>query len=92
VLAFFIFIVLSTLRLNPWLCALSGAVASTTYLAAAWHLGWRPPVAGIPAAITQSNISMNAIILFAGGMVAAGVAGQIRKHVRAALRERPQVT
>jgi serine phosphatase RsbU (regulator of sigma subunit) len=87
VLAFFIFIILSTLRLNPWICALSGAVASTTYLFTAWHLGWRLPVPGIPAPVTQTNVTLNAIVLFAGGLVAAGVAGQIRKHVRAALRE-----
>jgi serine phosphatase RsbU (regulator of sigma subunit) len=87
VLAFFIFIILSTLRLNPWICALSGIVASATYLFASWHLGWRPPIPGIPAPITQSNVSLNAIILLAGGLVAAGVAGQIRKHVQAALRE-----
>jgi hypothetical protein len=30
---------------------------------------------------------LNAITLFVGGLVAAGVAGQIRKHVQAALRE-----
>lgn len=87
VLAFFIFIILSTLRLNPFVSALSGVVASATYLFASWHLGWRLPVPGIPAPITQSNVSLNAIILFAGGLVAAGVAGQIRKHVQAALRE-----
>ena len=87
VLAFFIFIILSTLRLNPWICVLSGTVAATTYLFACWHLGWRPPVPGIPAPITQSNVSLNAIILFVGGLVAAGVAGQIRRHVQAALRE-----
>ena len=70
VLAFFIFIILSTLRLNPWICVLSGTVAATTYLFACWHLGWRPPVPGIPAPITQSNVSLNAIILFVGGLVA----------------------
>jgi adenylate cyclase len=38
-LVFFIFIILSTLRLNFWICILSGAVAIVTYLAAALYLG-----------------------------------------------------
>jgi serine phosphatase RsbU (regulator of sigma subunit) len=87
VLIFFLFIILFTLRLNLWICLLSGAVASLTYLFAAFHLGWRPPVPGIPATVTQTNVSMNAIILLTGGIVSATVARQIRKHVEAALRE-----
>jgi serine phosphatase RsbU (regulator of sigma subunit) len=87
ILIFFLFIILFTLRLNPWICLLSGVVASVTYLAAAYHLGWRPPVPGIPAPVTQTNVGMNAIILLTGGIIAAAVARQIRRHVEAALRE-----
>lgn len=87
ILVFFIFIILSTLRLNPWIGALSGTVASVTYLCAALYLGWRPPIPGIPAPVTQSGVSLNAIMLLVGGVVAGAVAGQIRKHVQAALRE-----
>ena len=87
VLLFFLFIILFTLRLNLWICLLSGAVASLTYLAAAFHLGWRPPVPGILAPATQTNVVMNAVILLTGGIVAGAVARQIRKHVEAALRE-----
>jgi serine phosphatase RsbU (regulator of sigma subunit) len=87
ILVFFIFIILSTLRLSPWIGALSGFVASVTYLCAALYLGWRPPVLGVPARITQSGVSLNAITLLVGGIVAGAVAGQIRKHVQAALRE-----
>jgi serine phosphatase RsbU (regulator of sigma subunit) len=86
-LAFFIFIIMSTLRLNPWLSLLSGFVASTTYLCAALYLGWRPPVPGAPAVITQSAVSLNAVTLLFAGVVAGVVTGQIREHVRAALRE-----
>ena len=39
VLVFFIFIILSTLRLNPGICLLSGVVACVTYFAAALYLG-----------------------------------------------------
>jgi serine phosphatase RsbU (regulator of sigma subunit) len=87
VLIFFIFIILSTLRLNFWICVLSGAVSSVTYLSAALYLGWRPPVPGIPAPVTQTNVDLNAIILFTGGIVAGAVAMKVRKHVDAALRE-----
>jgi serine phosphatase RsbU (regulator of sigma subunit) len=87
VLVFFIFIVLSTLRLSLWIGILSGAVASATYLCAALYLGWRPPVPGTPAPITQTSVTLNAITLLLGGIVAGAVAAQIRKHVQAALRE-----
>jgi hypothetical protein len=86
-LVFFIFIILSTLRLNPWIGALSGTVAAVTYICAAMYLGWRPPLPGAPAPVTQTSVSLNAITLLVGGMVAGAVAGQIRKHVQSALRE-----
>ncbi len=86
-LVFFIFIILSTLRLTPWISWLSGAVASATYISAALYLGWRPPTFGRPAPVAQANVSLNAITLFVGGAIAGAVAGQIRKHVQAALRE-----
>jgi serine phosphatase RsbU (regulator of sigma subunit) len=86
-LIFFLFIILFTLRLTPSICLLSGAIASFSYLAAAYHLGWRPPVPGIAPLVTQTNVVTNAIILLTGGIVAASVARQIRKHVEAALRE-----
>src|SRR5205807_8813583 len=84
---FFIFIISSTLRLRRWISGLSGIVASLTYLCAALYLGWRPPIPGVPAQVTQSSVSLNAITLLVGGIVAGAVAGQIRQHVQAALRE-----
>jgi serine phosphatase RsbU (regulator of sigma subunit) len=87
VLVFFIFIILSTLRLSAWISILSGAVASITYLCAAWYLGWRPPLPGTPAPVTQTTVTLNAITLLGGGIVAGAVAQQIRRHVEAALQE-----
>jgi serine phosphatase RsbU (regulator of sigma subunit) len=87
ILVFFVFIILSTLRLSPWIGILSGIVASSSYICAALYLGWRPAVRGISAPVTQSGVSLNAITLFIGGVVAAAVAREIRKHVQAALRE-----
>lgn len=87
VLVFFIFIILSTLRLASWISYLTGLVAVISYLLAALQLGWRPPVPGTSAPVTQTAVPIYAITLLAGGIIAGIVAGQIRRHVMAALRE-----
>jgi len=85
---FFLFIILSTLRLNPWACRLSGFVAATTYLAAAVHLGWRPVLdGGVSVLSPQRAVVGYAMAFLIGGVVAGAVAREIRKHVNAALRE-----
>lgn len=86
-LLFFVFIILSILRLDPWICRLAGITAAFTYLAAAVYLGWVPPMPGHLAPVTQTDVSLYAIILLVSGFIAGGVAGEIRKHVQAALRE-----
>jgi len=86
-LAFGIFITLSTLRLKPWISIFSGVIAAISYGGAALYLGWRPPVIGTPASMAQSAVSLNAITLLATGLVAGAITGEIRKHVHAALRE-----
>src|SRR5262252_144885 len=73
-LGFFIFIILSTLRLTSWICVLSGATAAVTYFLAALHLGWRPPIPGVAALPSQTNVTSNAILLLVGGGVAGVVA------------------
>jgi serine phosphatase RsbU (regulator of sigma subunit) len=87
-LLFFIFIILSTLRLDPRLCRFSGIVAALSYLCASTYLGWHP-------AFRDGTLLLNphkavfgyaAILIFAG-VVAGAVAGEIRKHVDAALHE-----
>lgn len=86
-LLFFIFIILSILRLNPWICWLAGVTATVSYLAAAVYLGWTPPTPGVPSPVTRTDVSLYAILLLVAGFIAAGVAREIRKHVEAALRE-----
>ena len=86
-LLFFVFIILSILRLDPWICRLAGITSAASYLAAAVYLGWIPPTPGHPAPVTQTDVSLYAIILLVSGFIAGGVAGEIRKHVEAALRE-----
>lgn len=87
VLVFGIFIVLSTLRLKPWISILSGSVAAVSYICAALYLGWRPPAIGVPASTIQSAVPLNALILFATGIIAAAITREIRTHLQAALRE-----
>ena len=87
VLVFFIFIILSTLRLASWNSYLTGVVAVVSYVLAALQLGWRPPVPGVPAPITQTTVPIYALTLLVAGIIAGIVAGQIRQHVMAALRE-----
>jgi hypothetical protein len=88
VLAFFPFIILSTLRLNPWISRLAGLVASASYLAAAFHLGWRPSLEDLRGhSVTQTAVGFYALILMSSGFVAGAVSTEIRKHVKVALRE-----
>jgi serine phosphatase RsbU (regulator of sigma subunit) len=87
VLTFFIFIILSTLRLTEWICYLCGFVASGSYIMAAWHLGYRPPVPGTSAPPAETAVGLYGVVLLASGLVAGMVARQIRQHVIAALRE-----
>ena len=87
-LGFFLFIILSTLRLNPWAGRLCGFVSAATYLAAAVHLGWRPILGGGGSLFSPQRAVVGYAIAFViGGLVAGVVAGEIRKHVNAALRE-----
>lgn len=87
-LAFFVFIILSTLRLNPRACRLSGLVAAVTYLAAAVYLGWRPPLSGGTSVLSPPKAVVGyAMALVICGFVAGAVAGEGRKYVDAALRE-----
>jgi K+-sensing histidine kinase KdpD len=88
VLVFFVFIILSTLRLNPVACRLSGAVSAASYLAAALYLGWRPTLDGGASLLApEKSVVAYAVILVVAGFVAGAVAGEIRKQVEAALLE-----
>jgi serine phosphatase RsbU (regulator of sigma subunit) len=87
-LVFFLFIIVSTLRLNPWACRLCGFVAAVTYLVAAFRLGWRPVLSGGTSLFSPPRAVVSyAIAFLIGGLVAGAVAREIRKHVDAALRE-----
>ena len=86
-LAFFPLILMSVLRLRPWLCFFSGIVSTLGYLAAAYYVGWHF-IAGLGGyTVTQTAVAYFSLLLLASGVLAAGVAKEIRTHVEAALRE-----
>jgi serine phosphatase RsbU (regulator of sigma subunit) len=86
-LAYFFFIILSTLRLSPTLSVLTGALSAAGYLAAVFYTVINYPSAGNAAEFSTAVYFIYAGVIFASGVVAAFVAGQIRNHVAAALRE-----
>jgi serine phosphatase RsbU (regulator of sigma subunit) len=88
VLLYFLVITLSTLRLSPTLSMLTGFASAIGYLSVALFVESRLP--GATRASTtfpRPSYVIYAAVILAGGIVAAAVAGQIRNHVLAALRE-----
>ena len=88
ILVYFVFIVLSTLRLRPILSVLTGVFSTVGYLSAivytfVRHPSPEPAEVAFPLAVYLTH----AAVILIGGVVAGGVAGQIREHVAAALRE-----
>jgi serine phosphatase RsbU (regulator of sigma subunit) len=87
-LGFFVFIILSTLRLSPWDCWIAGIASALNYFIASWHLGWRPDYSmGTSVFAPSRSVLGYAIGLIIAGVVAGAVANEIRKHVLAALHE-----
>ena len=86
VLVYLLFILLSTLRLNPVLSFLTGLMSSVGYLlivlAQINH-----PMDVVPDGFTNSIYFIYASLILLGGVIAAGVSRQIRGYVAAALRE-----
>ncbi|HSE99049.1 MAG TPA: PP2C family protein-serine/threonine phosphatase, partial [Blastocatellia bacterium] len=87
VFLYFLFIILSTLRLSPFLSFLTGLMSALGYIAVTFYVRrqYPSPVAG-PSDFTLYHFIYAGLIL-AGGIISAVVAGQIRNHVHAALRK-----
>ena len=83
VLLYFLFIILSTLRLSPGLCILTGLAAVAGYLVVTFSIGIKDD--GAPGGVPM--YLLYAVLIYGGGVVAAIVASQIRSHVFAALSE-----
>ena len=88
VLVYLLFIILSTLRLSPMLSLLTGVFSALGYLAVTFYTFARYPISDAGVAVFPSSVYFfYAGLILAGGIIAAAVAGQIRSHVLAALRE-----
>lgn len=88
VMVYFLFIILSTLRLSPGLTVLTGFLSALSYLMVAFYAaGNFESSAARLAAFPRAVYYVYAILILVGGILAAVVAGQIRGHVAAALRE-----
>jgi adenylate cyclase len=77
---YFIFVILSILRLSPWLCVFTGTVAMVEYIALSTHL--LRDVDPSTLSITESLAMFwtRAQIIFAAGIVAAFVSRQLRRQ------------
>lgn len=88
VLVYVLFIILSTLHLDPKLCRLAGVFSTAGYAAASMYAFVRFPevAAGGKLFAYSTSFSYSAFLLL-GGFAAGAVAYQIRLHVVAALHE-----
>jgi serine phosphatase RsbU (regulator of sigma subunit) len=88
VMVYFLFIILSTLRLSPSLTVLTGLLSALGYLMVAYYAAAKfdSSVARL-AALPRAVYFIYAGLILVGGILAAGVAERIRHHVAAALRE-----
>ena len=88
VLAYFLFIVLSTLHLNPVLSWLAGGFSAAGYVAVAIYAFHLLQVGATREKLLTYGTSFSySAFLLLGGFAAGAVAYQIRLHVIAALRE-----
>ena len=82
-LVYFIFIILSTLRLDFWLSAFTGFVAAAELFAMAMH--YKPLVNPDPEPEIYYHLARS-LVLFAGGLLAGAVGVQLRRGFAASIR------
>jgi len=85
---YYLFIVLSALRLDVWICVFTGAVAAAQYLTISLFFIAQPGSDVMPAVLTSPgmNIGRAAVIMLAG-IATAFVTLQIRRRITNALSE-----
>jgi serine phosphatase RsbU (regulator of sigma subunit) len=88
VLTYFLFISLSTLRLNPTLARLSGLCSAAGYSAVAIYVFANYPAPDLGTGVYPIEFYVgNVVVILVAGLVAGEVARQIQGHVGAALRD-----
>ena len=88
IILYFLFIILSTLRLSPGLTLLTGFLSALGYLVVTFYVQLR--LSDSAAAAERFPFPVYLVyagLILAAGIIAAAVARQIRGYVRAALRE-----
>src|ERR1044072_3987178 len=84
VLIYFLLIILSTLRLSPILTTLTGVLSALGYLFVTFYtISFHPDSDALPRTV----YFIYAALILTAGIIAAVVAGRIRSHVVAALRQ-----
>jgi serine phosphatase RsbU (regulator of sigma subunit) len=92
VLAYFLFVILSTLRLSPILARLTGIFSAAGYALVVGGVFLLYPVPEVRQGMQPVEFYVgNTVMILAAGLLAGGVARQIRLHVGAALREAREV-
>ncbi|HZZ43809.1 MAG TPA: SpoIIE family protein phosphatase, partial [Tepidisphaeraceae bacterium] len=87
VAVYFFFIILSTLRLSPLLSIIAGLVSSLGYMGVYGATVWLAPRNDYRDFMPERVFVLFGVMLAGAGVLAAGVARQIRRHVIAALAE-----
>jgi serine phosphatase RsbU (regulator of sigma subunit) len=88
VLVYFLFVILSTLRLNPGLSRMCGGFSAAGYAAVSiYTFAMFPEVAANQRLFIYGTFLSNSAVLLIGGMTAGEVSRQISRYVLAALRE-----
>ncbi len=79
--AYAFFVILSVLRLNPWICLTTGLSAAITYIAFVYHIMGtnQPPYPSL--LFTMPNHFVKAFFILGGAAIAGFVASQLRQRV-----------
>lgn len=87
-----VFITLTALRLDPWLCVFSGAVAGLGYLGLYHGMQAEVEASRFAGAFSSSNLSFfgRSFLIFLIGVGAAFVAWEVRKRMERALQLQEQ--
>ena len=87
VFLYFIFIILSTLRLSPGMSLATGVLSALGYVAVVFYVRGSYADADDGTSVLPFRYLIYATLILLGGIAAAIVASQIKKHVYRALRE-----
>src|SRR5262249_3399753 len=81
-LVYFLFIVLSTLRLEFWLCVFTGGIAAAEYVALAWYYLAQGPVEQLhPMLRAHAYYGVKGFLMLLAGLAAGFVTVQVKQRI-----------